>query len=211
MQDHAANDKAWRADPASVLDYWLGDGVARGWPNADLGKKWFGGGAALDAEINEEFGPQVVSAVTGGLQHWEPLPLDRLALVILLDQFTRNVFRGSPRAFAGDARAQALVGDGIAKGLDRQLPWVGRVFFYMPLMHAEHLALQDECVRAFELLMAQAPDELKPKLQGNLDYAREHREIIARFGRFPHRNGALKRDSTPAETRYLTKAPRFGQ
>ena len=149
--------------------------------------------------------------MAGGLQDWEAQPLDRLALVILLDQFTRNVFRGTGQAFAGDARAQQLVRQTLARHEDLPLPWVGRVFLYMPLMHAEDLALQDECVARFARLLADAPETLKPRLQGHLDYARQHQDIIARFGRFPYRNAALGRLNSPEEETFLHTGPRFGQ
>jgi uncharacterized protein (DUF924 family) len=199
------------ATPAEVLDFWLGDGIQNDWPTQDLGKRWFGGGAALDADIRKRFGADVTAAVAGGLRDWEQPLLTRLALVILLDQFTRNVFRGKPQAFAGDARSQQLVQHTIESGEDRQLPWVGRVFLYMPLMHAENLALQDECVASFARLVADAPEALKPRLQDNLNFAREHRDIIVRFGRFPYRNAALGRTDTPEEKDFLLKGPRFGQ
>ena len=206
-----SNDSCQPATPTDVLDFWLGDGVAKGWPTQDLNKQWFGGGAGLDADITACFADRVKTAVAGGLNDLEQPPLQRLALVILLDQFTRNVFRGKGQAFAGDARAQALVQDTIARGEDTQLPWVGRVFTYMPLMHAEDLAQQDQCVACFKRLVADAPDELKPKFQSNVDFAGKHRDIIARFGRFPYRNKALGRTDTPEEADFLRDGPRFGQ
>lgn len=199
------------ATPSQVLDFWLGDGVTQDWPTQDLGKRWFSGGAELDAEIRARFGAAVDEALAGGLRDWEQPPLRRLALVILLDQFTRNVFRGSARAFAGDARAQQLVRQAVAAGEDQQLPWAARLFLYMPLMHAESPALQEECVARFTRLVADAPPALKQRLQGNLDYAHQHRDIIALFGRFPHRNAALGRADTPEEKDFLLKGPRFGQ
>ena len=131
--------------------------------------------------------------------------------IILLDQFTRNVFRGSGQAFAGDALAQQLVLQTLADDADLELPWVGRVFMYMPLMHAENLALQNECVTRFEQLVTDAPPALKERLQGNLDFARQHRAIVEQFGRFPYRNAALGRASTPEEQVFLTTGQRFGQ
>lgn len=199
------------ATPSQVLDFWLGDGITQDWPTQDLGKRWFSGGAELDAEIRARFGAAVDEALAGGLRDWEQPPLRRLALVILLDQFTRNVFRGSARAFAGDARAQQLVRQAVAAGEDQQLPWAARLFLYMPLMHAESPALQEECVARFTRLVADAPPALKQRLQGNLDYAHQHRDIIALFGRFPHRNAALGRADTPEEKDFLLKGPRFGQ
>ncbi len=199
------------ATPADVLDFWLGDGVELGWPTQDLGKKWFGGGNALDQDIKARFETRVVQALAGGLKDWEHPALHRLALIVLLDQFTRNVFRGNAQAFAGDARAQQLVMAALAQGLDKQLPWVGRVFMYMPLMHAENLALQDECVKRFRQLALDAPEALKPNLAGNGDFAAQHRDIVARFGRFPYRNAVLGRTSTPEEEEFLKSGPRFGQ
>ena len=194
-----------------ILDFWLGDGLALGWPSEDLNRRWFLGGAALDAEIRARFGQAVQSAIQGELAPWKALLHPRLALVILLDQFSRNVFRGTAQAFDGDADAQRLTLDTLSQQQDRQLPWVGRVFLYMPLMHAEDLILQDQCVACFTQLLADAPDALKPKLQGNLAFAIEHQAIIARFGRFPYRNAVLGRASTDDKKDFLRNGPRFGQ
>jgi uncharacterized protein (DUF924 family) len=204
-----------QATPADVLDFWLGDGVQLGWPTQNMSKRWFGGGAALDEDIKLRFGTRVLQALDGSLGDWAHTAatpaLGQLAHVILLDQFTRNVFRGQARAFSGDAQAQQLVLQAIASHADEQLPWVGRVFMYMPLMHAETPALQTECVARFTSLVSEAPTALKQRLQGNLDFAREHADIIARFGRFPYRNAVLGRASTPEEAIFLTSGPRFGQ
>jgi uncharacterized protein (DUF924 family) len=197
--------------PAAVLDFWLGDGVELGWPTQDFGKKWFSGGAALDADIKTRFGELVTEALGGDLQDWEHEPLSLLALIIVLDQFTRNVFRGKGQAFQGDARTRELVLDALAKNWDQQLPLAGRIFLYMPLMHAEVLALQQECVRRFRQLKEDAPPGLKTNFQSNEDFAAKHRDIIARFGRFPHRNAALGRQSTPEEEVFLRDGPKFGQ
>jgi uncharacterized protein (DUF924 family) len=207
----ASSTPASPATPAAVLDFWLADGVTLGWPSQEMNKRWFTGGPELDQAIAQQFGSAVALAQAGGLADWEAAPLDRLALIILLDQFTRNIFRGSARAFAGDARAQQLVQQTLAAQQDRQLPWVGRVFMYMPLMHAENLALQDQCVACFTQLVAEAPDALKQRLQSNLDFARQHQDIISRFGRFPYRSAALGRSNTPDEDEFLLKGPRFGQ
>lgn len=199
------------ARPEDILDFWFGDGLSAGWPSDDRSALWFGGGPALDRQISERFGSRVEQALDGQLVEWESSLLDRLALVILLDQFTRNVHRGQARAFAGDGRAQRLVLQSLALDQDTELPPIGRVFLYMPLMHAESPALQDECVLKFENLVRQSPHPLQQKLQGNLKAAREHADIVLRFGRFPHRNGVLGRSSTPEEAEFLTHGPRFGQ
>ena len=196
----------------TVLLFWLGDAMEHGWPLESRSKLWFGGGADLDATVHTRFGSQVDEAMRGGLGDWEQYPLDTLALVLLLDQFTRNVYRGQPRAFSGDTRAQALVTAALARGWDDDgLPLAGTVFLYMPLMHAEDIGLQDECVRRFENLAARAPGERRADLLGNVDFARKHRDIIAQFGRFPYRNAALGRESTAQELVFLRDGPRFGQ
>lgn len=197
--------------PAAVLDFWFADGLQTGWPSKEMKDLWFGGGPALDDRVRSQFGEQVVQAIQGGLGAWEMQPLSRLALVLLIDQFTRNVFRSTAQAFAGDGRAQHLVTDALALGWDQHMPYVGRVFLYMPLMHAENLALQNECVSRFTQLLTDAPEPLKARLQGNLDFAVQHREIIARFGRFPHRNLTMDRPSTKEELVFLQTGPRFGQ
>ncbi|WHZ10714.1 MAG: putatative transmembrane protein [Burkholderiaceae bacterium] len=213
------------ADPRharAILDYWFADGLVLGWPSRDLDPLWFGGTEQQDREIRDRFGPWVDSAIDGGLRDWEnepggeqpdgPMPGWRwLALILLLDQFSRNLHRGTARAFAGDARAQRLVGDMLAQRADEQLPWVARVFVYMPLMHAEDAALQRECVRRFEALEAAVPENLRPSITGSLKFARTHLEIIGRFGRFPYRNAALGRSSSAAELEFLKTGPRFGQ
>ena len=196
---------------AEVLHYWLGDGLEGDWPSAPLDKRWFGGGVEQDAEIEAQFGSLVVAALEGDLVDWEATPLTRLALVIVLDQFTRNVYRGQARAFSGDERAQSLVLQGLALQQDLALPRVGRVFFYMPLMHAETLPLQAECVSRFEALANASPPELSQSLQNNLRFAQEHHNIVARFGRFPYRNEVLGRKSSPEEVEFLKVGPRFGQ
>lgn len=197
--------------PADVLTFWFGDALASDWPAQDRSALWFGGGAALDATITERFGALVERALDGGLQQWESPTPARLALVIVLDQLARNVHRGQARAFVGDGRAQRLVLQSLALAQDIELPRMGRLFFYMPLMHAESVALQYECVARLEALAQDSPPEVREPLQGNLRSARQHCAIIEQFGRFPHRNAALGRTSTPAEEAFLQDGPRFGQ
>jgi len=194
-----------------VLDFWFGDGLQRDWPSNERQALWFGGGAEQDATIHRRFGTLVDSAFAGGLKDWEHTPSTRLALLVVLDQFSRNVHRGQARAFAGDARAQQLVLAALAAGEDERLALVGRVFLYMPLMHAEDLALQQRCVACFTALHRNSPPALRQTLAGNLRFAREHRDIIERFGRFPHRNAALGRESSAEEVTFLANGPRYGQ
>ena len=205
------NLRAHHPQARAVLEFWLQDAMDHGWPSQDLGKLWFGGGAALDRDIENRFGDLVRDALAGGLVPWEAWPLDRLALVVLLDQFTRNVFRSQSQAFAGDPRAQRLSQEAIRQQWDAELPLAGRVFLTMPLMHAENLAMQDACVKRFRELLADAKATHSHALGKNLESALQHRNIIAEFGRFPHRNTTLARSSTALEQEFLRDGPRFGQ
>lgn len=194
-----------------VLDFWFGDAMDLGWPSQSRSALWFGGGAPLDKKIDADFGHLVRAAVDGGLRGWNTRPLDVLALVILLDQFTRNVFRGTAQAFCGDLRAQQLALDAMGRGWDAEMPLAGRVFLMLPLSHAESLQAQDRAVAYISQVAVTAPPELAGALEGHVQSAWEHRDIMAAFGRFPHRNVALDRVSTSAELSWLTSGKRFGQ
>jgi uncharacterized protein (DUF924 family) len=194
-----------------VLDFWFGDGLQRDWPSQDRNERWFGGSPTQDGDIRQRFGMLVDEALNGGLADWEAEPRARLALIVLLDQLSRNVHRGHRRAFDGDARAQRLSQLALAEGMDSTLTPAGCVFLYMPLMHAENLALQDECVARFQKLVDSSPDTLRDKLASNLRFAVLHRDIVAQYGRFPHRNAVLGRTTTPEEDAFLKDGPRFGQ
>jgi uncharacterized protein (DUF924 family) len=180
-------------DARAVLDFWFG---AEDAPR----EEWFRKDPAFDARIAARFGPLVERALAGELADWQRSPESALALILLLDQFTRNIFRDSPRAFAGDPLALAAARSLVASGRDQELPPLRRAFAYMPFEHAEDLAAQDEAVRLFTPLAAQAP-----YLTQMLDYAHRHRAVVARFGRFPHRNAVLGRTSTPEEVAFLTQ------
>ena len=182
-----------------VLDFWFG-------PPDDPGhkqprKQWFEKNDAFDDQIRQRFGPLIEQALDGQLDHWltRPVqPLPTLALVIVLDQFTRNTLRGTARAFAGDARALQMARALVASGADRQLTGVQRQFAYLPFEHAEDLSHQRTCVQLFRQL---GQDE--PTLAGLEEWAQKHLDIVARFGRFPHRNAALGRASTAEEAAFL--------
>jgi uncharacterized protein (DUF924 family) len=186
------------ATPAEVLEFWFGPASQRaGMRPRDA---WFRKDPAFDQAIRERFGPTIEAALQGALPGWDDTPEDTLAQILLLDQFTRNAWRDTPRAFAGDARALALarrLGD---RGDDLRLAPMLRWFVYMPFEHAEDLAVQDESVRLFTALAQAAPG-----FEGPLDYALRHRDVIRRFGRFPHRNAILGRDSSPEERAYLSQ------
>lgn len=161
--------------------------------------KWFAGGAAFDAQC-ERFADLHFQAARGELAHWLDSPEGALALLLLLDQIPRNIFRGSAHSYATDALARRCADFAIQAGHDQAVDAVLRAFVYMPFEHSEDMADQDRAVALFEAL-------------GNADflgYAVKHRDVIARFGRFPHRNAALGRESTPSELAYLKKGGGFG-
>ena len=184
------------AQAQDVLDFWFlppdnrDYGQARG--------EWFRKDDAFDAQIRARFGALIDAAIEGGLRAWDATPHGALARLIVLDQFTRNVYRGTPRAFAGDTRALALAVALTQAGQDQQLPPMLRAFAYLPFEHAEDLAMQARAVELFQLL-----SQAQPGFEGMLDYAERHQEVIARFGRFPHRNAILGRASTPQEVEFL--------
>lgn len=185
----------------AVLDFWFG-------PTDDPGHgqtrpQWFRKDAAFDAEITARFGPLIEQALVGAIDGWVAPPLSALpalARVIVLDQFTRNSFRGTARAFAGDAMALQSARALVASGLDRELTGVQRQFAYLPFEHAEDLAHQRTAVQLFAQL---GRDE--PALAGLLDWAQRHHDVVARFGRFPHRNTLLGRTSSTEELTYLAQ------
>lgn len=197
------------SDPriAEVLSYWLGAAQPTDADALTQQPLWFAKSDATDDQIRTRFGPLVEEALSGALDGWAESALGRLALIVLLDQFTRNLFRGTPRSFAGDARALQLALDGILAGhdADPSVPTVARIFFYLPLEHAEDGPLQAQSVAAFTQLHDLAPPALRGLLAGTLDYALKHQDVITRFGRFPHRNPILGRSSTPAEEAYLAQ------
>jgi uncharacterized protein (DUF924 family) len=166
-----------------VLAYWRGLGPQR----------WFVKDAAVDAEIRDKFHDVHAAAIKGRLGHWEDDASGALAHIIVLDQFSRNMFRDSAAAFAADPLARAAAGRAIGRGFDRQAAKAERPFFYLPYMHSEALADQERCLELFR----SAKDE------GTLKYAELHADIIRRFGRFPHRNAVLGRVTTPEEQAFL--------
>ena len=175
-----------------VLDFWFAGDATR------HRTVWFRRDDAFDASC-DAFAEALRAARAGALDHWAETPNGMLALILLLDQFSRNLHRGSPEAFAADPQARALARRAVALGFDRPPHPVARMFLYLPFEHAEDLADQDEAVRLFETLRLSLGDS-------TVEYAWRHRDIIRRFGRFPQRNAALRRASTAAEQAYLTQA-----
>lgn len=169
---------------------------------------WFNGGKSFDDEIRQKFLKDYLRARAGEFKEWEASARGRLALVIIFDQFSRNMFRNTPQAFETDALALELTQRSIKDGKDKELKLIERVFLYMPLMHAESFDAQEEGVRYFESLVEESGTKALHNefyFKYNLAYARGHCDIIARFGRFPHRNKVLQRSPTPAEAEFLAK------
>ena len=200
-----------------VREFWFGTGRLNAESVRQRFTMWFGGGAehvrqTLDEDIRRRFGTLLGRAERGELDSWADGPRRRLSLILLLDQFTRNIHRGTSRAFENDAAALALAMSGMQSGADAALDPVERMFFYMPLQHSESLDAQDESVAAYRRLLSEATEDLQRTFESSLDYAEKHCEIIRRFGRCPHRNAALGRANTPEETAFLASgAERFGQ
>ena len=182
---------------SEVIEFWFGSASTTA--ALDPRREWFVKDPAFDDAIRQRFGPLVDQALAGPLG-WNAEVREQLAEVIVLDQFPRNIFRGQARAFAGGARALPLALALLDNGAAQLLQPAQRVFVYLPLEHAEDRALQARSVALFEALAAESPG-----LQDTLDYAHRHQEVIARFGRFPHRNAALGRRSTPEELEYLAQ------
>ena len=191
------NDRA-----STLLRFWFdGDPLA-------LGKRWFQKDDAFDDEIRRAFHDDIDRAGRGELDPWAETARGALALVVLLDQLPRNVFRGSPRSFAGDAPALAVSQGAQARGLDRELSFLERYVLLMPMMHAEDREVQRRSLEAFGRLAAEAaaagaPEGVLKLVDGARDYAARHARIVERFGRFPHRNLLLGRASTTEEMAFL--------
>ncbi|HVW67981.1 MAG TPA: DUF924 family protein [Steroidobacteraceae bacterium] len=196
-----------------VRDFWFGKLPLTAEAVDERVELWFGnkGREAVDETIRTRFGGLAGRAATGSLDGWADSPRRCLSLILLLDQFPRNIHRGTERAFACDAKALALTLSGIQSAADAALDIVERIFFYMPLQHSEAREVQDESVAAFRRLAREAPGPLRGLFEESLRSAERHREIIERFGRFPHRNEALGRASTPAEDLWLKSHGRMGQ
>ena len=170
--------------PDAVVDFWFAELTPAQWWRVD---------AALDETIRTRFGAVHRAAGAGELACWRETAHGRLAEVIVLDQFSRNLYRGSAAAFAGDGMALVLAQEAVRAGADQALPVARRAFFYLPWMHSESLRLHDEALRLFSA----------PGMEGSLQAEHQHRAILERFGRYPHRNAALGRVSTPEEEAFL--------
>jgi uncharacterized protein (DUF924 family) len=178
---------------ADVLAFWFGEP-----PTTEARDRWFRKDAAFDAQVRERYADTLAAALQGGLQAWDETPAGALARIVVLDQFTRNAFRDTPQAFAGDALALAAATALADGGGHRQLPPLKRWFAYLPFEHAEDRAAQERSLRLFADLAGE-----QPALAGALEWARKHHAVVARFGRFPHRNAILGRPGTVEEDAFL--------
>lgn len=185
-----------RATPESILSFWFGNEYEA----SEAGEAkdfWFTKSDTTDAYIREHFGNTVKAARRGECDAWEKTPHGRLALIIVLDQFPRNIYRDTPNAFSSDTQALALAQEGIMAGVDQELTGHERVFFYMPFMHSERIEDQETSVKLF--------DQLEREGVWSASWAHKHKDVIDQFGRYPHRNAIVGRISTPEELEYLSK------
>lgn len=189
----------------TVLEFWFGADADDAAVAKTQAKLWWSKNVDIDSEIRRRFEDGVRAAAEGQLDDWAAIPRGALALIILTDQFPRNIYRDTPQAFAYDAKALGWCLDGLARRSDLQLRPIERVFFYLPLEHSESVAHQERSVRCFEELFAAVALVQKQTFAEYLDFARRHRDIIARFGCFPHRNKILGRESTPEEIAFLAE------
>jgi len=189
----------------SILTFWFGDLKDGEMPTEEKMKMWWAKDEATDEYIKTNFESQLLLAKEGGLQEWKDSPEGTLAFIILLDQFSRNIYRGTPSAFSQDSIALETAARGIEKGFDKDLHPAQRVFFYMPYMHSEDIHIQEKSLQLFRGLEEEFKTfpKLSPTVSENRKYAEAHHDIIKRFGRYPHRNEILGRESTAEELEFL--------
>jgi uncharacterized protein (DUF924 family) len=195
-------------DARKVRDFWFGKNPLSPEQLPRRVKLWFGDVPAetrqqVDEALRDRFGPLVERALAGELAQWADGPRRRLSLILLLDQFPRNIYRGTAQAFAGDAQALQLALTGMQSVADAALNLVERIFFYMPLQHAESAEVQEESVAAYKRLLGEAPADVRGVFEECFVYAEKHRDVIRKFGRFPHRNAVLGRATTAEESAWL--------
>jgi uncharacterized protein (DUF924 family) len=194
-----------------VLLFWFGPRPYTEVSVRQHSRLWFGAHGApelipqVDELIRDRFRDTMQAAESGELTGWDSSPRRRLALILLLDQFSRHFYRGTAQAYAQDHQALTLSVSGMLYGADAALDPLERIFFYMPLQHAESLDVQDESVQAFRRLLDEAPGDLQTTFREALSAAVEHRDVIARFGRFPGRNAALERKNSAEEVEWLAR------
>lgn len=187
----------------SILTFWFGKGTGNLEIAEERGKLWFGKDDDVDREIENRFKPVSQAVFDGKLDHWRESAKGLLASILCCDQFPRNIYRDTPRAFGYDESALGMSQQAVATGVDQELSLIQRVFAYLPYEHSEVLEMQDRSMELFTGLVEAASAEERGLFENYLDYARRHRDIIVRFGRFPHRNAILGRESTEEEKAFL--------
>ncbi len=190
-------------DPQTVLDFWFGDRPDDNDAMKDRGSFWFRSNPETDDEISDRFAACYKAAMNGELDDWAETADGRLALILVLDQFSRNLYRGQVEAFAGDEKARALCIDGVEKNMHATLYPCQQAFFFMPLEHSECADHQEMSVRLYERLNNRCGPEWRHLTDAYVDYAKSHRDVVLKFGRFPHRNPVIGRDSTAEELDFL--------
>lgn len=186
-----------------ILQFWFGAFPTPYTADVTKADMWFKNGSAYDSEIFIKFGVDYEKAISGELDHWVDSFRGRLALIILLDQFSRHIHRGTAESFVQDEKAQALCIDGIGAGDDSKCHAIERSFFYLPLEHAEDLEIQNLSVRAYEQLVCDVPEEYRKPFEITLSFAKSHHFVIEKFGRFPELNEILGRESTKEEQEFI--------
>jgi uncharacterized protein (DUF924 family) len=189
-----------------LLKFWFGDAGYADLPASNRTNLWFGESDKVRSQLVQFFGKEFEKAKAGSLEEWNETPRGRLALIILLDQFPRYIHKGSAEAFSYDQRAQALCLQGLEEKVDHSLTLIERIFFYMPLVHAEDINLQEQSIRLYQDITSLSLSETAQVYQLFLAYAYAHFRVIQEFGRFPQRNTALDRPSTNAELAFLKNA-----
>ena len=188
-----------------LLEWWFGPPTSAAQVSAARHALWFGYKPSQDREAQALFGTDADAALAGGLQAWARCARGWLALILLLDQRPRMMYRGTPRAFAGDVQARVLLTQGLAQGWQLELAPIEQAFIYLVLEHHESMTSQEQAVAYFQALRNAAEPGDRKVFAGFLDVAQRHRDVVRRFGRFPHRNAVLGRDSTPDEQAYLAE------
>ena len=189
----------------TILNYWFGKNPNDAEVAEEKAILWWSKDEETDEEISQRFKSLVLNAGAGNMKEWESSIEGRLVLILLTDQFPRNIFRDTPQAFQFDDIALNLTLQGLTTREDKKLRPIQQLFFYLPLEHSENLEHQTRCVQLFRELAINVRDDWKSTFEGFVDFAVRHYEIIDRFGRFPHRNSILGRESTPEEIEFLSQ------
>jgi uncharacterized protein (DUF924 family) len=186
-----------------ILKFWFGHVEQTIVPSENRARIWFGDSPAVDSEIKQKFNNDLEKAIQGAYTEWEKSPRGQLALIIMLDQFSRHIYRDTPKAYAQDDFALSICIQGMSREDDHQLSLIERVFYYFPLLHSEHVANQEKSIRAYQMLVEVAFQETQVIYESFFKFAMHHFNIVQRFGRFPQRNALLGRESTPEEAKFL--------